>query len=78
MTAVLVEINGIEYIKKPEAIMPPQNDVEATHWAVCPDDSIILYKITDRVLLWAPASEVWLLPSDSDNPYTLYCFDDYL
>ncbi|MBM96000.1 MAG: hypothetical protein CMI09_09175 [Oceanospirillaceae bacterium] len=70
-----VEIDGIEYIEKPAPITPPPNKVQATHWAVLPDDSIVFYRVTDEVLIWLPYSGVW------DNPglvpYTLYSYDKH-
>lgn len=73
MTKVLIE--GVEYEPKPNPIKPPPNDVEATHWAILPDESIVYYVIGDEVLLWLPLSSVWVSPGLV--PYTLHCFGDH-
>ena len=70
-----VLIDGVECVEKPLPITPPQNDIEATHWAVCPDGQILLYRVGGEVLLWLAMSEVWDHPDTA--PYTLHCFDDY-
>lgn len=50
------------------------NDIGATHWAVLPDNTILLYKVGHHTKLWLDHSEVW---TDVHMiPYTLYSFDD--
>lgn len=72
MKAVLIE--GVEYIKKPEPVEQPKNNIDATHWAILPDGSILFYRVGDKVFLWKPSSKVW--DSPATVPYTLYVFCD--
>ena len=51
----------------------PENKINATHWAVLPDKTILFYRIGDEVFLWLPLSKVWESPKTV--PYTLHCFD---
>lgn len=70
-----VIIDGVEFVKITHGLTPPENKLEATHWAILPDGSVNLYRISDTVLLWLPYSRVWEPPGTV--PYTLHCFDDY-
>lgn len=69
-----VTIDGVEYVKKSVDTVKPVNDIGATHWAVCPEGSIIFYKITHKAELWLPMSKVWNYVTIA--PYTMFCFDD--
>ena len=72
-----VFIDEIEYVKKKnDNVNVPENKIGATHWAVLPDESIVFYKITSKVLMWFPLSKVWDDPKTT--PYTLHSFDDYI
>ena len=51
----------------------PENKINATHWAVLPDKTILFYRIGDEVFLWLPLSKVWESPKTV--PYTFHCFD---
>lgn len=64
----------VQQILKPEKPTLPENPLNATHWAKLPDNSILYYQVTNNILLWAPASRIWIKPEIV--PYTLISFDD--
>lgn len=71
-----VIIDGVEYVPKPTTVVPPTNDIGATHWAVLPDGSIQYYKIDQKLSIWIQSAILWQAGVTS-IPYTLYSFDSY-
>jgi len=55
-------------------MIKPENKMNATHWAVTPENGILFYRIDSNVSIFLPFSKVWGLAGIV--PYTLYCFDD--
>jgi len=62
---------------KGEIIKKPLNEIGATHYAICPDDTILYYQYNaylNTFLMWFPYSKVWDKPHLI--PYTLHYFHE--
>ena len=60
---------------EPVSIQPPKNDIGATHWALTPDQGLLMYRVGDSVKLWLDNHQTWI--DAGDAPYTLNAFDDH-